>query len=267
MRYSNMPHTLESALEMVRERQEKGHPMFYRVLPKEASKLVREHYRQHLSIPEFGGGEEVVLKNECGTVIATGYRQVIIGDYGAFVEFAAEHLVKTNVKPKFAGPQKKDASYLWYETIDAATTKIYLQQHRVTYANYSPGRYYVSPDDVFVERVGSNSDWRVFTRIAHPSHRLEAKRAVGGEPCGHEDFGQVAERDEWLCRNPENGYVWTCGERTFGHLYRPVFEGGRPHEPKIRKPRGETKNRKKIEEATAQASATTPDYGPLFDEA
>ena len=259
-----MLHTLESALEMVSERQEKGHPQFYRPLPKEASKLVREHYRRRLSIPEFGGGEEVVLKNECGTVIATSYRRVVIGDYGAFIEFAPEHLVKESIKPKFAGPQKKEASYLWYETKDPAQTKVYLQQHRVTYADYAIGKYYVSPDDVFIERVGTNSEWRPFTRIAHPTHTLEAKRALGGEPWGHPDFGFTAKADEWLCRNPENSYVWTCGDRDFGALYKPIFEGRRPQEPRVKKPRGETKNRKKIAETTTTPAAQ--DCGPLFGE-
>lgn len=259
-----MLHTLESALETVRERQQKGNPLFYRPLPKEASEIVREHYRRQLSVPEFGGGEEVVLKNECGTVIATGYGQVIIGDYGAFIEFAPEQLVKENVKPKFPGPQKKDASYLWYETTDAAQTKVYLQQHRVTYAKYSPGRYYVSPDDVFVERTGTNSEWRLFTRISHPTHTLEAKRAMGGESYGHEDFKLTARPGEWLCRNPENGYVWTCEDRNFGILYKPIFDGKHAPEPKAKKARGETKNRKKLAEAAA-AQTAQEDNGPLFE--
>jgi hypothetical protein len=260
-----MAHTLESALAMVRERQQKGHSAFYRALPKEASKIVREHYRRRLSIPEFGGGEEVVLKNECGTIIATGYRQVIIGDYGAFVEFNPDHLVKDNIKPRFPGAQKKEASYLWYETKDVAQTKVYLQQHRVTYANYSPGRYYISPDDLFLERIGTNSEWRPFVRIAHPTHTLEAKRAIGGEPWGHKDFARKAEPSQWLCRNPENNYVWTCGDRDFGLLYRPVFEKRGPLEPKARKQRSEAKNRKKSTEAAAAPSATQ-DFGPLFEQ-
>jgi hypothetical protein len=259
-----MVHTLESALETIRERQQKGHSAFYRPLAKEASKIVREHYRHRLSIPEFGGGEEVVLKNECGTVIATGYRQVIIGDYGAFVEFAQDQLVKESIGPKFPGIQKKDASYLWYETKDAAQTKVYLQQHRVTYANYSPGRYYVSPDDVFIERIGTNSEWRSFTRIAHLTHTLEARRAVGGEAYGHESFKLVAKPGQWLCRNPENDYTWTCGDKDFGSLYRPLFDGRRTSEPKVKKARGETKNRKKLAE-TETAAAPANDCGPLFD--
>lgn len=264
-----MLHTLESALEMVQERQQKGHPLFYRALPKEASEIVREYYRRQLSIPEFGGGEEVVLKNECGTTIATGYTQVIIGDYGAFVEFVQEQLIKDNVKPKFPGPQKKDASYLWYETKDAANTKVYLQQHRVTYAKYSPGRYYVSPDDVFVERVGILDEWRRFTRITHPTHTLEAKRALGGESYGHEDFDLTARPGEWLCRNPENGHVWTCEDRNFGILYKPAWGERHPKEPRAKKPRGETKNRKKLAEAAAAQAATQTvpeDNGPLFDQ-
>lgn len=261
-----MLHTLESALEMVRERQEKGHPQFYRPLPKEASKIVRDHYRKRLAIPEFGGGEEVVLKNECGTVIATAYRRVVIGDYGAFIEFGPEQLVKESIKPKFSGPQKKDASYLWYETKDRAQTKVYLQQHRVTYADYAIGKYYVSPNDVQVQRVGVDSDWRPFVRIAHPTHGLEAKRALGGEAWGHEDFKLVAKPGDWLCRNPETGYVWTCGDKDFGILYRPLFQHRRPQEPRTRKPRSEAKNRKKTAETTVEPTAepTAQDCGPLF---
>lgn len=254
---------LQEALEMVRERQQKDHPAFYRPLPKKESKLVRPYYRQNLKIPEFGGGEDVVLKNECGTIVSTGYKRVIIGDYGAFVEFSPDQLVKESIGPKFPGPQRKDVSYLWYETKDAANTKIYLQQRRVLYAEYSVGMYYVSPDDVFLERTGTDTEWRPFTRIAHIQHTLEARRATGGEPYGNPDHKLTAIPGQWLCRNPENGHTWVCEDQNFGSLYRPPLNDRRQKEPKAKKPRGESKNRKKIAEAASNQEATN--YGPLFE--
>ena len=263
-----MEFTLESALQMADERQQKGHPLFYRQLPGEASKIAREYYRMRLrqmAISEHGA-DDVILKNDCGTVVSKGYRRVVVGDYGAYIEFTQKQLIQASIAPKWAGTQSKDASYIWHETTDASKTKIYLQQRRVQYADYVPRMYYVSPDDIFVEQFidAASREWRVFKRIASPQHTLEAKRAAGGEAVGHPDFKAVAKKDQWICRNPENGHVWTCKDSYFGLLYRLAVGDGTDPKPKKRARKNQaSKGRKKLNEA-AMETPPENDCGPLF---
>lgn len=262
-----MQFTLETALEVVRERQQKGHPQFYRPLVKEASQLVKGFYRRRLSIPEHNA-EDVILKNDSGTVVATGYRRVVIGDYGAFVEVTPAQISKENISPRFQGEQSTSASYIWHQTNDVSKTKIYLQQHTVQYADYIPGMYYISPEDVFIERVQTAvSEWKQFTRIDHPQHQLEAKRALGGEPVGDDRNPQFAVEGQWLCRNPENNHMWTMGDKSFGLLYKPLTREklDSKAKKKMRKNKSEQKaSRKKLNESE-QRPSDVDDLGPLFE--
>lgn len=264
-----MEFTLETALGMVDERQQKGHPLFYRPLPKEASAIVREHYTRALRqtrISETGCDDPVVLKNDCGTVIATGYRRVVVGDYGAYVEFTKDQLVKDAISPKWPGDQRKDAAYIWCETKDTSRTKVYLQQHAVQYASYKPGMYYVSPDDIFIEQVfdEASKEWREFTRVSVPQHTFEARRSPGGEVIGNPGNGLFTKEHQWFCRNPQNGHTWACSDDSFWMLYRLVAEDGlNRHKKKPRKKRPAAHSRKKLNEATVDTSLTG-DCGPLF---
>jgi hypothetical protein len=268
-----MGFNLETALEMAHERQQKGHAEFYRPLPEEASKIVREHYNRTLrqtQISENGCNDALVLKNDYGTIIATGYRRVVIGDYGAYIEFTKNQLIKDAIGPKWPGDQSREAAYIWCETKDASHTKVYLQQHKVQYANYKPGMYYVSPDDVFIEQVidEASKEWREFTRVSVPQHTFEAKRASGGEVIGNPENKLFAKNNQWFCRNPENDHTWICSDKDFWVLYRLVAsDGSEPHEKKSKKRRRTTPNRKKLNEVTSlDAASQIVDCGPLFDD-
>jgi hypothetical protein len=266
-----MEFTLETALQTMYERQQKGDPLFYRPLPGEASKIVREYYRtalRRMAISEHGCDESMVLKNDCGTVIARGYRRVVVGDYGAYIEFTKNQLIQDSIAPKWPGEQKKEVSYIWYQTKDASQTKVYLQQHKVQYADYRPGMYYVAPDDVFIEQVidAASKEWRAFKRVECQQHGLEAKRAAGGEVVGDPINKEFAKENQWLCRNPENGHTWVCGDQNFRLLYRLTVDDGSIPQPKkkTRKQRGNQagKGRKKLNEAAVEAASA--ESGPLF---
>lgn len=92
-----------------------------------------------------------------GTLIAKGYNRIVIGDYGAFVEFTSEQAVKSNmiVQPgqeyRITDPRFSErVKYFWYTAKDDSGVKIYFQQKTVTYADYLPGMYYVSPYELQV---------------------------------------------------------------------------------------------------------------------
>jgi DNA polymerase III epsilon subunit-like protein len=148
----------------------------YRVLPKEVGEEKRLTYLQNLpscfekesavSIQnetghlgfETGKGTSFPLYTRNGTLIARGYDRVVIGDYGAFIEVDSSDMVLNNVMvkpgeeyriedPKFAFKVK----YQWFTVNDNTDCKLYFQQRGVTYADYRPEKWYISPYEVLAK--------------------------------------------------------------------------------------------------------------------
>lgn len=87
-----------------------------------------------------------------GAVIASGYKRIVIGDYGAFVEITPDQINKNLLRCKpgeefrIKDPRYKDmVKYHWYIPADGSRMKIYFQMKPVCYADYVPGMYYISP--------------------------------------------------------------------------------------------------------------------------
>ncbi|MCY9861248.1 hypothetical protein OTK49_01805 [Vibrio coralliirubri] len=125
----------------------------YRKLPKALSEESRKLYAA--TIPEWchpDGNNEIKLATSDGTIIANGYSRLVVGDYGAFIEYSREQAIKDVVKCKegeeyrFRDPEfKGKVKYYWYTAKDESGVKIYFQQKKVTYADYKPDMFYVSP--------------------------------------------------------------------------------------------------------------------------
>lgn len=131
----------------------------YKPLPGGLSEKYREFFTEN--IPYFlsaaGGG---ALYTCCGCMICKSYRRIVVGDYGAFVEFGEEDLPSSDEAPAFkiAPGQEyrvnderyaKNVKYVWLTTDDLSGIKIYRQKKGVSYADYKPGMYYVSVHEVF----------------------------------------------------------------------------------------------------------------------
>ena len=131
----------------------------YKPLPGDLSEKYRDYYKSN--IPPFlhvnGGGP---LYTCCGSMICKAYNRIVVGDYGAFVEFCEDDLPLENDAPAFmiAPGQEyrvnderysKNVKYVWLTTRDLSGVKIYHQKKGVSYADYRPGMYYVSVHEVF----------------------------------------------------------------------------------------------------------------------
>lgn len=121
----------------------------YPPLSKEDSKTVRAFYAEQIRLPL--SGEKVKLTNEYGTIIATGYNRIVVGDYGPYVEITPDQIVKDNIEQRWPGIPSREVKYIWMQTSDEEKTKIYYQQNIVPYADYKPGMYYVDPRLVFFD--------------------------------------------------------------------------------------------------------------------
>lgn len=124
----------------------------YKPLPKELSEKYRALYAAN--VPDFlTRHQSLYTINK--TLICNDFNRIVIGDYGAFVEFLSEQANK-DVFTIAPGQeyrllqQYNNAKYIWLTILDDSNIKIYYQRNTVKYADYIPKRYYVSVHEVII---------------------------------------------------------------------------------------------------------------------
>lgn len=123
----------------------------YKKLDAEYSAEVRAYYAEN--IPSFLSTSQP-LYTSADTRICSSFNRIVIGDYGAFVEFSPGQ-ANRDVFCIAPGQEYrleeryKNCKYIWLTIPDSSHVKIYYQKHTVTYADYIPGMYYVSVHEVF----------------------------------------------------------------------------------------------------------------------
>lgn len=103
-------------------------------------------YPSRLSIP-ITGNPTTRFFTRSGVCVATGYDRIVIGDRGPYVEFDATHLIQGVLK-------ETDLSHYYYIELRTVpdNVKVYAQLRRVNYAEYHPGKFYVSPFELYDDR-------------------------------------------------------------------------------------------------------------------
>ena len=127
----------------------------YKKLPDDLSEKYRTFWAEN--IPDYleVNGDNKELYTIEGTIICKKYDRIVIGDYGAFIEFSKEDIVKRlSIAPgqeyRIYNKQFRDrVKYHWLTIGDHSDTKIYEQVREVTYADYKPNKYYVSVHEAF----------------------------------------------------------------------------------------------------------------------
>lgn len=119
----------------------------YRSVPARLKEAVHDVYKSHLN--GFDQPDRPLYIN--GTKIAERYERVVIGDYGAYVEFAADDINVPMIVPynqqwrldsDYVAKHKLSIKYHHYEIVNGI--KVYHQVATVKYADYKPGYYYIS---------------------------------------------------------------------------------------------------------------------------
>lgn len=114
-------------------------------------------------IPSFlkEDGDSIQLFDLDENLLCTGYQRIVIGDYGAFVEFSEDQAATENfiIAPgqEYRVSEERFAAhikYVWLTTKQGRRVKIYHQKKTVPYADYLVGYYYVSPFEVRDKRKG-----------------------------------------------------------------------------------------------------------------
>jgi len=101
----------------------------------------------HISIK---GNQYQEFYTKSGFLVAKGYKRIVIGNRGPYIEFTPEQIILENIF--IPEEQKKRVSediwyYIEYRT-KRDNVKIYLQKKTVAYADYRVGLYYISPSDL-----------------------------------------------------------------------------------------------------------------------
>lgn len=124
---------------------------YYGKLPEDKSEEVRAYYRA--TLPSLDPDKPIKTLN--GTMISNRFERVVIGDYGAFIEFKEEDLCKEKIVVKagqeyrVTNPRYADkVKYIWLTVSDDSDVKLYYQKRCVTYADYKRGMFYVSPHQI-----------------------------------------------------------------------------------------------------------------------
>lgn len=146
----------ETGIRMLEYQEQLAHEYRYKPIPRTFFKDVRAEYEE--ALPEWCNvsGDTISLETADGTVITNGYNRIVIGDYGAFVEFSRVQALMHHLKikegqnyriedPRYA----KHVKYLWLTADDDSDVKVYDQKRSVEYADYKPGMLYVSVYEVF----------------------------------------------------------------------------------------------------------------------
>ena len=124
----------------------------YKPLPYSLSVTQRQLYKETLPSWCKINGDSCILY--AGSLpIAKGYSRVVIGDYGAYIEIPPGLIISDNIIIKPGEEYRKEeryknVKYYWLCPITDENVKIYWQKHKVTYADYIPQMFYVSPYEV-----------------------------------------------------------------------------------------------------------------------
>lgn len=92
------------------------------------------------------GDDKTEFFSKSGELLCIGYKRVVIGERGPYVEFDT-----LQVQPGvFTQPPDGDKHYYYIEMRSARDdVKLYLQAFRVDYADYVPLMAYISPFDMY----------------------------------------------------------------------------------------------------------------------
>ena len=126
----------------------------YKPLPDDLSEKYRQYFLDNIPSWLRAEGDDRPLYTTKGSKVCDFYDRIVIGDYGAFVEFFVEpeetHFVIPHGQEfRVNNPRySNNVKYIWMTVDDGSGIKIYKQRKTVSYADYLPDRYYVSVHEV-----------------------------------------------------------------------------------------------------------------------
>ena len=89
--------------------------------------------------------------SESGLLLAKGYRKVVIGKRGSYIEFDGKNIVIASLH--IPGEERwrvrsETAYYIEYRSNCKSNVMVYWQKRYVQYADYELGKWYIAPSDL-----------------------------------------------------------------------------------------------------------------------
>eukprot|EP00933_Yihiella_yeosuensis_P014287 TRINITY_DN12863_c0_g2_i1.p1 TRINITY_DN12863_c0_g2~~TRINITY_DN12863_c0_g2_i1.p1 ORF type:complete len:252 (+),score=41.85 TRINITY_DN12863_c0_g2_i1:68-757(+) len=132
----------------------------------------KERVEGELGLSEKGGDAKLFDASEPGTLIAQGYRRIVYGDHGAYVEFEPTQIIWKNLPKVILKP-----SHAYYDEYhsEGGFVKLYMQKRTVEnksnppsggvrhnreggYADYQVGMCYIPPESLTVAALPAHTD-------------------------------------------------------------------------------------------------------------
>ena len=131
----------------------------YKKLPVCASEPFRKFFTDNIPNYLSIDGGTISIYSCKGVLISKGYERIVVGDYGAFIEFKEsdanieKFTVELGQEYRINDPNySNNVKYHWYTIPDNNNLKIYKQVKTVSYADYLPNMYYVSVHQVYTNK-------------------------------------------------------------------------------------------------------------------
>jgi len=108
------------------------------------------NYKKRLNLP-LDGLNDIQFYTKSGSLVAKGYKRVVIGDRGPYIEFDRSQIegksffIPDNAKYRLSD---KRVYYVEGRSKDESLVKLYYQTKTVEYADYKVGMAYISPFDL-----------------------------------------------------------------------------------------------------------------------
>ena len=131
----------------------------YKPLPQELSQKYRQYFIDNIPNILDINGSNTPLYTFNNTLLCRAYDRIVVGDYGAFIEFkdaASEFVIQPGQEYRvYDDKYKNNVKYIWLTTPDQSNIKIYKQKRTVSYADYKPNYYYVSVHEVKIKETNN----------------------------------------------------------------------------------------------------------------
>ena len=124
----------------------------YKKLDAITSKSIRGYYESYLNQITLDPSKPLYTHN--GIKLSEGFERVVIGDYGAYIEYdlsqvpkGEKYIYETGEEYRVQPYWRNRVKYIWYTT-EQHDCKIYWQLKTVSYADYKTKKFFVSPYEI-----------------------------------------------------------------------------------------------------------------------
>ena len=99
-------------------------------------------------------GEDTVIMDSHGTTLCTKYDRLVITSCGdVYIEFSEENIFPQNIKISRRDNDYVDRSSDYYLTKGGRDIDMFFQIRQVKFADFTPGKYYVSAKTAFPKEI------------------------------------------------------------------------------------------------------------------